>query len=103
MNEEKSTEFKVETIDRETIVPIKVSGAYYITLQQMFMDLAMQKSPEEFKKVMERLKGNNPPQDRYESHLHILLSLIFEIENSAKENGLTKKVDVDTSKLSKID
>jgi hypothetical protein len=101
MSDQKPT-IQVDAILPETIIPIKVSGGYYMSLQQMFMNLAMERPEKEFKEVMQRLKENERPRDAYEFHLHTLLSLIFEIENEAKRQGLTTKKDVDPDKIPKL-
>jgi hypothetical protein len=94
---------KVESIPFESIVDIKVSGAYYASLQQVFMDLAMSKTEAEFKTVMEKLKTNEKPATRYEFHLHTLFSLIIEIENEAKAQKKTVTKDVDLAKIKPVE
>jgi hypothetical protein len=94
---------QVESIPMDAIVNIKVSGAYYATLQQVFMDLAMTRPEAEFKTAMEKLKGNEKPSSKYEMHLQTLLALIFEVENEAKAQGLVVKKEVDMSKIKPID
>lgn len=103
MTDEKPEIFKIDTIPSETMVEIRVSGAYYIGLQNMFMGIAAERPEAEFKKVLEKLKLNNPPADKYEFQIHMLLSLIYEIETKAKAQGLTKLVEIDPSKIKSQD
>lgn len=94
---------QVESIPFDAIVNIKVSGAYYATLQQIFMDLAMTRPEADFKAAMEKLKNNGKPASKYEMHLQALLALIIEVENEAKAQGLVLKKEVDMNKIKPVD
>jgi len=77
---------EIETIPYESIVDFKVSGAFYSRLQDLFFNLASQKSKEEYLTCIKNISAKNVSTN-YEYDVQTLLILISEIESKAKEQG----------------
>lgn len=83
----------VETIPADAIVNVEISGGMYTRLHQLLLQIASEKSPDQLKDTLIRLKTEEP-KTHGEYHLVSILALIFEIEKKAKEQGKTKMVNV---------
>jgi len=84
------------TIPSDALIDIKISGTFYRKLLGLSVMLAESKPLEEYKSILEKLKSNNPPENLYESNVHTVISLIYEIETCARDQKKTKMVEVDT-------
>lgn len=96
MSEEK---LKWPTIPFESVVKIEVSGGMYARIMQLTQELAQEKGPEEFAKILEHLK-NGKERTRFEYHLVTVMALIKEIEEKAEEQKVTVMVDAKDIKFS---
>lgn len=90
-----SKKVKVQAIDLDSIITIEVSGNFYARIQQMLMEMANEKSQEEFLKALKKLEGNDDAENAFEYNLHTIMSLIYEIEKQAKAQGKFKEVEID--------
>jgi hypothetical protein len=80
-------------IPKDALINIKISGAFYMNMQQMLYSLASQKTPEEFTAIMHKLKSGTP-ENEYEFQILTLVSLVMEVERSAKEQNLLVEVEL---------
>lgn len=74
---------KYQTIPPDAIIDIQVSGSFYRRLVEILTALGNGMPIEDFKKVLEKLKGNEPPANIHELNIHLNMMLIYEIEQQA--------------------
>jgi hypothetical protein len=93
---------KVQAIKPDAIMDIKVSGTFYQRVQALFFYLSNKKDPKEFLLHYAYLMKGNEPKSEYEYHLNTVLSLLVEIEKTAKETNNLEERDMpeELSKLS---
>lgn len=85
----------VPYIPDASIVTIQVSGYFYKQLQTVFLAKGAERSKEEFIKVLEKAKTEQPVVDLYEAEVHILASLVMSIEKAAQEQKLLEYRDIE--------
>jgi len=86
---------KVQTLPNDALVDIQISGVFYRQLTDLLLGLGDSRLPEEFQKVLEKMKDNNPPEDLYELNVQTITTLVYEIELKGIEQGKTKWMEVD--------
>jgi len=89
---------KYKTIPHDAIISIEVSGAFYNNLSNLLLHLSSSVSEEEFKAMLEALKENKPAKNITEFNIHMLFSLIYEIEKNAKNQNKVVTTEIDLSK-----
>ncbi len=83
------------TIADDTLVDIKVSGSFHKRLVSLLAALGETLPLEEFKKVLERIKTDKPPEDLFELNVHTILMLIYEVETEAKKQSKITTAEID--------
>jgi hypothetical protein len=91
---EESNKIKYKGIDHESLIDIKVSGAYFHRVQDFLFYWMNQKPSEEVAKIIENLKTNQPT-DEYSYHLLTIIMLVQEIEKQANEQNLIKDFEIE--------
>jgi hypothetical protein len=86
---------KYKTIPYDSLIDIKVSGTFYRKLVELLSALSETVPLDEFKEVLEKLKGNDNPKTLFELNVHCLISLIYELETKAVEQNKTKEMEID--------
>lgn len=87
---------KIKTIKSGSIIDIKVGDRFYQRIQQLFFWYS-NKDQERAIKTIELLKTREPVDD-FENHFLTLLSLIYEIEARAEEQGHLQDTEVNRTK-----
>jgi hypothetical protein len=82
-------------LPNDSIVSIKISGAFYARLTQLIIEMASSRDKKEIREIIEMIKNDVDPTDPFAYHYITVLTLIHEIEKEAKEQGLLKEVDED--------
>lgn len=82
----------IETIPLDKLINIKVSGAYYASIQNLFYMILQEKAmddPTGYKtaKLLEEL-GEREPKDKWETQVVLLFSLLRTIEEAAKSQNI---------------
>lgn len=78
-----SKTLSVPSVKPDAIITIEVSGYFLKQLQMTLIAMGEQRTPEEFKAVLEKLKANEPADDLYEIQVHLILSLVATLEKNA--------------------
>jgi len=87
-----SRTIKVPNVEPSAIINLEVSGAFLRQLQMTLLALGEQRSPEDFTKVLEKLKKNEAAEDLYEVQVHLFTALVASIEKAAMaQNKITYK------------
>lgn len=87
-----SKTIKIPNVESSTIINIEVSGYFLKQLQMALIALGEERSPEEFQRILGKLKANEPAEDLYEIQLHLLTALVGSIEKAAiAQNKVTYK------------
>lgn len=87
-----SKTIKIPNVESSTIINIEVSGYFLKQLQMALVALGEERSPEEFQRILGKLKTNEPAEDLYEIQLHLLTALVGSIEKAAiAQNKVTYK------------
>jgi len=86
---------KYDTIPQDALIDIQISGSFYRRMMDLLTMLSESVPLEDFKKVLERLKENNPAEDMFEFNVHTLVSLIYEVEFQAKAQNKCVKEEVE--------
>lgn len=90
---------KYNSIANDTLIDIKISGAFYNKLVGLSIMLAKSKSPEEFKKTLEGLKKEEPENDLFSLNVSVILAIIFEIEKEAKNQNKIQISEIEEEEL----
>ena len=85
----------VPYIPNDKIVSVKISGHFYKKLQTVFLAKGAERNKEEFLKILDRMKTNEPIQDLYEAEIEVLCALVVSIEKAAQEQGLVEMKEID--------
>ena len=84
-----------KTIPADAIIDIQVSGSFYRRLVEILTALGNGMPIEDFKKVLEKLKGNEPPANIHELNIHLNMMLIYEIEQQAVKQNKTTEAELE--------
>lgn len=85
---------KIDTIPSDSIIDMKISGAFYEQLKIVLLSQTEKVKPDDLMAMLERFKNPQPAENAEEHTIYTLLVLINEIERKAKEQGLTKVQEV---------
>lgn len=88
---------KYQTIPLDAIIDIQVSGSFYKRIVEVLTALGNGMPIEEFKKVLEKLKGNEPPANIHELNIHLNMMLIYEIEQQAVKQKKVVDSEIEVS------
>lgn len=94
---------KYDTIPSDVLIDIQVSGSFYKKLVNLLTSLGESVPPEEFKAVLEKLKTDEPVKNIFELNVHVLISIIYELEKRAVEQKKTKEVEIDAEPTKDVD
>jgi hypothetical protein len=83
----------VEVLKRDAVVKIDMPVAVHTRLNQFILEEFAGTNKEEFAKLLDKIVKNDIEQDRRAYHLSTLITIATLIENSAREQGFTEKVD----------
>jgi len=83
------------TIPNEALVDIQVSGAFYKDLLGLQISLSETVTLEQYKKVLEELKNDKPPESVFSNTVQIVMAMIYEIEVKAKAQDKIKIIEID--------
>ena len=86
---------KYDTIPPDALVDIQVSGTFYRRLVELISMLGESVPLAEFKEVLEKLKENKPAKDLFELNVHLVISVIYEIEKQAKAQNKIKEEEME--------
>lgn len=87
---ENKSEIKVKfaLLKPDAIVPIKIGVGFYQRLQNLMYDHYNQIPLEEAAGALTELASGKDPKNAWEYHLVTLMTLLYELEVCATENGL---------------
>ncbi len=83
------------TIADDALIDIKVSGTFYKRLVSLIAGLGETVPIEDFKKVLESIKKEEPTKNLFEMNVHTILMLIYEVETEAKKQGKITTAEID--------
>lgn len=86
---------KVPFIPDSNIITIDISGYFYKKIQTVFLAKGAEKSKEEFLKILEKLKVNEPIVDLYEAEIQVLAALVMSIEKAAQAQNKLEFKEID--------
>lgn len=78
-----SKTIQVPSVKPEELIDIQISGYFLRQLQILLVGLGEQKSSEELKRILDKLKGNQPADDIFELQIHVTTALVASIEKAA--------------------
>lgn len=84
-----------DTIKPDVLIDIQISGTFYRRMVDLLTMLGESVPLEDFKKVLDKLKENNPAEDMFEFSVHTIMSLIYEVEKKAKEQNKTTQAEME--------
>lgn len=94
---------KYDTIPSDVLIDIQVSGSFYKKLVNLLTALGESVPPEEFKAALEKLKTDEPVKNIFELNVHVLISIIYELEKRAVEQKKIKEVEIDAEPTKDVD
>jgi hypothetical protein len=94
---------KYDTIPSDVLIDIQVSGSFYKKLVNLLTALGESVPQEEFKAALEKLKTDEPVKNVFELNVHVLISIIYELEKRAVEQKKTKEVEIDAEPTKDVD
>jgi len=87
---------KIKSIPFEEIIDIKISGAFYMRIQNLFFDLISKLSEEDQKTLLEKVKeGAKDITDPAMYNAVTVLIIMNEIEYQANEQGKVKDQEIE--------
>jgi len=100
MSEEQNNKKQLEVLKKDAMVKVELPTALYERLNQIIFELIPCKDHSEFLNLIDIInKGEeNTDENRIAYHLKTLILTQLQIENAAREQGLTETVDVDLDK-----
>ena len=84
-----------KTIKPDVLVDIQISGTFYRRMVDLITMLGESVPLEDFNRVLEKLKENNPAEDMFELNVHTLISLIYEVEKQAELQSKTSDAEME--------
>ena len=93
---EKPTSIKLKVIKPGALINIQVGSGFYQRFQELYFKFINDHPDENFVKATENLKTSDS-RTPYEYSLETMMSLIYEIEVKAEEQGFTEDKDYDIS------
>lgn len=86
---------KYPSLPDDAIVNLRIVGTFYKALAQLVLALAQELTPDEYKKIVEKLKNMEPAANTKELNVMLVTALVIAIEQSAKEQDVLKEMEVD--------
>lgn len=86
---------KYPTIPEDVVINLKISGGFYRDLGALLLSLSKELTQEEYAQCIAKLKTGKQADNLKEANIMLVTALVFSIEHTAKEQGLTKEVEVD--------
>lgn len=104
MNEEKAKEIlsqkiKIPTVPYDKVFDIEVSGFFLKRCQVLVTVMARDIGETEFKKIIDKLKANEPPDSTTEETIWILLGLVDAMEKAAVKKEIVTEIEVTAEEL----
>jgi hypothetical protein len=90
-----SKKISYPTIPDDVLIDIKISGAFYKDLSSLMVSLSESVTPAQYKATIEKISSDKPAESVFELTVEVVMALIIDIENKAKEQGKTKIIEVD--------
>lgn len=85
----------ISIIKLESLIDIKVSGAFYARIQDLLVYITSTADKETILKVADNIKNKKPISSALEYNIETILTLINEIEIMAKEQNLISEQEID--------
>ena len=86
---------KYPTIPEDVVIDLKISGGFYKDLGALLLSLSKELKQEEYAQCVEKLKTGKPAHTLKEANIMLITALVFTMEHAAKEQGLTKEIEVE--------
>lgn len=86
---------KYPTIPEDVVINLEVSGGFYKDLSALLLSLSKELKQEEYASCVEKLKTGKPADNLKEANVMLITALVFTLEHSAKEQGLTKEIEIE--------
>jgi hypothetical protein len=86
---------KYPTIPEDVVINLEVSGGFYKDLSALLLSLSKELKQEEYASCVEKLKTGKPADNLKEANVMLITALVFTLEYTAKEQGLTKEIEVE--------
>lgn len=83
------------TIPEDVLIDLKVSGSFYQALSQLILALTQELSNEEYAACLDKIKTKEPASNAKELNILLMVSLLFSLEQGAKDQGLNKDVEIE--------
>lgn len=92
---------KIESIKKDAIISIQLSGQFYKSVQTVLMYLTSIKEAEDFKNLLEKINTQDPAAtyDEWESSVETMLILCSEIEEKARTQNAVEMIEVPSTEL----
>ena len=87
---------KYPTIPEDVVMNLKISGKFYKELGTVLLELTKELKENEYTQCIEKIKTNTPAENIKEANIMLITALVFSMEYAAKEQGLTKEVEIET-------
>jgi excinuclease UvrABC helicase subunit UvrB len=86
---------KYQALPKDAIVDIQISGTFYMRMVDLLSALGESVGIDEFKRVLTKLKENNPAESLFEFNVHTLMALIYEVEKQAIAQNKCKEEEME--------
>lgn len=86
---------KYPVIADDAIINLSVQTSFYKDVAQLLMAHVRELGEEEYKKCVEKLQNRESAENLKQATVMIFTALVFSLEMAAKEQNLTKDVEID--------
>lgn len=92
---------KIESIKKDAIISIQLSGQFYKSLQAVLMYITSMKEAEDFKELITKINAQDPTAtyDEWETNVETMLILCSEIEEKARTQNAVEMIEIPATEL----
>jgi hypothetical protein len=103
MSEEtKPTIREVEIIKKDTVISVELPVDFYFRFNQFIMEFFPVKNKDHMGEILKNIQEGKDNEDPHSYHFRTILSFLLLVEDSARKQGHTEKIKIDTSTGEKV-
>ncbi len=102
MAEETPKTREVEILKKDTVIDIKLPVDFYFRFNQFMLEFFPVKDAEHFQQILTNIRDGKDNEDAHSYHFRTILSFLLLVEDEARKQGHTEKVNFNVETGEKI-
>lgn len=102
MAEETPKTREVEILKKDTVIDIKLPVDFYFRFNQFMLEFFPVKDAEHFQQILTNIRDGKDSEDAHSYHFRTILSFLLLVEDEARKQGHTEKVNFNVETGEKI-